>query len=897
MRGFNVLLPMGFHYTGTPIIAMVKRLESGDQDLVDTFTRIYGVPYDVVKSFHDPLSIARYFHQEIKEGMKEMGYSIDWRREFTTIDPHYSKFIEWQFKKLHELGFITQGSHPVGWCPSCENPVGQHDTQNDVEPEIGEYTVIKFLYDGYVIPTATLRPETVFGVTNLWVRPDVEYVKAKIDGEIWVLSREALKKFHYLGKEVSEEGVVKGKDIVGKYAKNPVLNDDVPILPATFVDPRSGTGIVMSVPAHAPYDLQALRDVKADPTRYGVEPQFVSSIEPISIISSPAYGEVPALDIIRRLGVKSQSDEALERATSELYSYEFHKGRMKENTLVYSGLKVSEARDRVKEDLIREGKADTMYEIMNRPVFCRCGAECVVKIFENQWFINYRDPYWKELARECVEQMSFMPEEIRPEFEYTIGWLKEKACARKSGLGTPLPWDREWVIESLSDSVIYMAYYTIAKHVKSLEPEKLTEELFDYVFLGKGNVHEVAKKVEVEPSILDYMRDEFRYFYPLDSRHSGRDLVPNHLTFFIFNHAGIFPKELWPKQVVVNGSVLMGGKKMSKSFGNIVPLRQAVKKYGADPIRLALLATAELLQDADMSLELIGSFRERLEKLHNFVMEIAEEPQREKAEYSQVDRWLLSRLQKHIKAVTDAMERLRVREALQHIVYLLDQDVQWYMRRSSNYKKSMRVDVLKKVLDVRIRLLAPFAPFVCEELWELLGGKGFVVEAPWPSYDEGLIDVEAEEAEELVSNTLDDIFKIVRVKKLRPKRLVIYTAAEWKHGLYLQVLRAIEQGETDVSRLVKEILSSGEYKGREAETSKLVKKLFDDLRTLSRESRKRRIKIGRLDELKIFSDAKEFFAKELNTCVEVYNEDERDKYDPASRASLAQPYRPAIYIE
>ncbi|MEM4298224.1 MAG: leucine--tRNA ligase, partial [Nitrososphaerota archaeon] len=704
MKGFNVLLPMAFHYTGTPIIAMVKRLEAGDQDLIDTFTKVYGISHEDVKTFRDPLSVARYFHQEIKEGMKEMGYSIDWRREFTTVDPHYSKFIEWQFEKLRKLGFIVQGSHPVGWCPRCGNPVGQHDTQNDVEPEIGEFTIIKFLHDGYVIPTATLRPETIFGVTNIWVKPDVEYVKVHIDGERWIISKEAAEKLRHLGKKVVEEGKIKGAELVGKKAKNPVLNIDIAILPAKFIDPGSGTGIVMSVPAHAPYDLQALKDIKSDPSRYGVEPSLLAGIEPISIITSPGYGDVPDLDIIRRFGVRSQDDIALEKATSELSAHEFHRGRMKDNTSVYSGLTVSEARARVKEDLIREGRADIVYEIMNRPVLCRCGTECVVKIFENQWFINYKDPYWKGLAKECLGQMGLLPEEIRPEFEYTIEWLREKACARKSGLGTPLPWDREWIIESLSDSVIYMAYYTLAKHIKNLEPKRLDEAFFDYVLLGKGDVQEVAKNAGIEPSLLEDMRREFVYFYPLDSRHSGRDLVPNHLTFFIFNHAAICPKELWPKQIVVNGSVLMGGKKMSKSFGNIVPLRQAVKKYGADPVRLALLATAELLQDADMSLELIHSFREKLERLYSFAKEVMKEPQKE-TRYSQPDRWLLSRLQRHIIAVTEAMERLRVREALQHIVYLLDQDVQWYMRRSMD---GANVEVLRRVLDVRVRLLAPF---------------------------------------------------------------------------------------------------------------------------------------------------------------------------------------------
>ena len=99
MRGYNVLFPMAFHYTGTPILAMAKRIEAGDEELIRIFTNVYGIPKEKLSDFRDPLAMARYFHEEIKDGMKRMGYSIDWRREFTTIDPQYGKLIEWQFKK------------------------------------------------------------------------------------------------------------------------------------------------------------------------------------------------------------------------------------------------------------------------------------------------------------------------------------------------------------------------------------------------------------------------------------------------------------------------------------------------------------------------------------------------------------------------------------------------------------------------------------------------------------------------------------------------------------------------------------------------------------------------------------------------------------------------------
>lgn len=159
MKGYNVLFPMGFHYTGTPILAMSRRVASQDKELIDTFRKVYNISDDVIQSFVNPVNIARYFHAEIKQGMEEMGYSIDWRCEFTTVDELYSKFISWQFRLLKSKGLIVQGSHPVGWCPNDQNPVSQHDTIGDVEPDFNEYILIKFRleFDGnyYFLPAKT----------------------------------------------------------------------------------------------------------------------------------------------------------------------------------------------------------------------------------------------------------------------------------------------------------------------------------------------------------------------------------------------------------------------------------------------------------------------------------------------------------------------------------------------------------------------------------------------------------------------------------------------------------------------------------------------------------------------------------------------------------------------
>ena len=77
-----------------------------------------------------------------------------------------------------------QGNHPVGWCPNDQNPVSQHDTLGDIEPDFSEYIVIKFNIGEEIVPVATLRPETLFGVTNLWINPEIIYKKVKVDGKL-----------------------------------------------------------------------------------------------------------------------------------------------------------------------------------------------------------------------------------------------------------------------------------------------------------------------------------------------------------------------------------------------------------------------------------------------------------------------------------------------------------------------------------------------------------------------------------------------------------------------------------------------------------------------------------------------------------------------------------------
>lgn len=914
MNNYNVLFPMGFHYTGTPIVSMSQRIKSNDLELIQTFQQIYKIPDDIISNFKEPKKIASYFHQEIKQGMNEMGYSIDWRREFTTIDKGYSKFISWQFRNLKKKGLIVQGSHPVGWCPQDQNPVSQHDTVGDIEPDLIEYVLVKFKFeDQYVVPTATLRPETIFGVTNLWINPDIKYVIAQVNNEKWIITKEAARKMEFLNASVTLISEINGSDLIGKSVFDEKRKQQVPIFPASFVDPNNGTGIVMSVPAHAPYDYQALVDLRKDDNtlrKYNI----TGNVVPIKIIQTDAYpsNESSAAEsIVNSYSIRDQNDPKLEEATNKLYSDEFHNGKVLPDIDEIGNLSVIEARETIKTKIISQGIGTTMYELKNA-VKCRCGTTCVVKLLTNQWFINYGDENWKKLAYELIDKMEILPEEIRQEFTNVIDWLKERACARKSGMGTKLPWDNEWIIESLADSVIYMAYYLLSRHISNNQDlqnneekvlaDNLNDNFFDYVLLGKNDPDIVAKESKISIQLLEKIKNEFVYFYPVDSRHSGRDLVPNHLAFFIFNHAAIFPKDKWPKQIVVNGSVLMEGKKMSKSLGNIIPLRHAIEEYGADSIRLTMLASAEILQDSDFSFDLVKGIRAKLFEIYrNINAHLDIFRVQSSLDMDLEDVWISSRLQKVIVDTTSAIEKFRIREALHNILYLMDNDLEWYEKRKMAKNKSIFNSYLKEFIETRIKLLSPFAPYFCEEVWEIMGNDSYVSLAQWPEIDQSKITLKSEDNERLIQSIIFDIQKITKVTKMVPKKISIYTASSIKCTLYRKIVDRIQRQATpNFGQIMKEFVNDNEVKDLVKRNPDLVKKIIGDILSESVDVRERRMKIDSFDEKIPLEDGKSLLVSEVgNNQLElsIYSEDDNDKYDPKQKSKFARPYKPAIYIE
>ena len=260
------------------------------------------------------------------------------------------------------------------------------------------------------------------------------------------------------------------------------------------------------------------------------------------------------------------------------------------------------------------------------------------------------------------------------------------------------------------------------------------------------------------------MRSEFLYWYPLDFRNSAKELVPNHLSFCIFHHAALFPPEHWPKAIGVNGMLMVEGQGMHKSKGNFITMKGAVEKYGADATRCGLLLGAEGMDDPDWRAENVTDLKTKFEGLMGFASNIIVTAKND--DNTALERWLQSRLQQRIKDVTAALDELKTRTALQTALFETWNDLRWYIQRKGNTNAKALGDAVKDWL----KMLAPFAPFMCEELWSQTGEEGFISVAKWPIYDPAKVDVAAEEQENLVTGVMGDTNNILKAMKIAPKQ-------------------------------------------------------------------------------------------------------------------------------
>ena len=433
--------------------------------------------------------------------------------------------------------------------------------------------------------------------------------------------------FQYVTREfgkVDVLGTFRGDELLRMRVLAPLSTyaDGVYTLPMEAIDANKGTGIVTSVPAESPIDyvaLETLRGVAATRDKYRVCEHMVLPFVPVPVIATPEYGNFSAKVVVEKLGLSSAGGKDVASLLADAHDRVYKSGYYKGTMLMgpHAGAMVRDAKPLVRDAMIAAGQA-VIYAEPSARVVSRSNDECVVCLAD-QWYIDYGEPTWRGATLSALERVEMYSEEARNQMVASLNWLTQWACSRAYGLGTRLPWSPAYLIESLSDSTIYPAYYAVAHllqgdvygsrpGVLGIKAEQMTASVWDMILLGAR--YEASCGIPEDKIVR--MRREFQYWLPCNLRVSGKDLIPNHLSFYLYTHTAIFPEDKWPLGIRANGHLMLNRQPMSKSKGNFLTLHDACKTYSADAVRLALADAGDGLDDANFAESLANNAVMRL---------------------------------------------------------------------------------------------------------------------------------------------------------------------------------------------------------------------------------------------------------------------------------------------
>ncbi|KAL1917157.1 uncharacterized protein VTP21DRAFT_4813 [Calcarisporiella thermophila] len=823
-----------------------------------------GVPREEIHKFANPYHWLKFFPPMAISDMRAMGLRVDWRRSFITTDanPYYDSFVRWQMNKLHALKKIKFGERYTIYSPLDQQPCMDHDRQTGEAVGPQEYVGIKLevLEFGeksqhlkeavgnrkvYMV-AATLRPETMYGQTNCFVGPQLQYGLFLIDEQtVFICTQRAARNMAFQGfsienHKVTSIGSTLGEELVGTKVRAPLSPYEyVYVLPMENVLATKGTGVVTSVPSDSPDDYITMQDLAKKTAYYKIQPEWVTPFKPVPIVKTQLYGDLTAPHVCKLKKINSQKDkEQLAEAKEMAYKEGFYNGTMLVGD--FAGEAVQVAKPKIRELLVKRGDA-FIYNEPESLVMSRSGDECVVALLD-QWYLDYGEEEWRGQTEKCLENINTYGEETRHQFQQVLAWLNQWACARSFGLGTRLPWDPQFLVESLSDSTIYMAYYTVAHilHGGNLDgssspynipPEAMTDAVWDHIFMGTP----APADTQIPKETLQKLQREFDYFYPLDLRVSGKDLIPNHLTFWLYNHVALFPESKWPLGVRANGHLMLNGEKMSKSTGNFMTMNDAIAKYGADATRISLADAGDGIEDANFEEVTANAAILRLFTLMEWCEDMVKN--QDSLRTGPVDQIFHDRVFAHemnrcIHLADEAYSQLQFREALKNGFYELQHARDWY-QQVCQVAGGMHRDLVLRFIEVQALLLSPIAPHWAEHIWStVLKKPESVMRARWPEapkhIDEGLLEAASyirslvKQIRDLEASNDKKGGKKSKAPKVvydptAPKALSIYVASsfpEWQNEA-MEILKLVYvDGKFDDAAMKKEFQERGLLKNK-----------------------------------------------------------------------------------
>ncbi|TPX16808.1 uncharacterized protein E0L32_012360 [Thyridium curvatum] len=734
-----------------------------------------GIPKEEIHRFSDASYWLEYFPPLCKQHLTSLGCRIDWRRQFVTTDanPYYDRFVSWQMTLLRDLKKVKFGKRYTIYSVKDGQPCMDHDRSEGEGVGPQEYTALKLRVlewsskaadaikgkipedaSVFLVP-ATLRPETMYGQTCCFIGPKITYGLFKAsEKEYYVVTARAAKNMAFQGILAADGAIPEaaaelvGSDMVGTLVNAPlsVHKDGVRVLPMENVLPTKGTGVVTSVPSDSPDDFCTVTELAKKPEYYGIQKEWAEK-EIVPIIDTPSYGDLCAPFLVKKLKIASPKDvKQLEEAKNLAYTEGFYKGVMKVGD--HTGLSVEKAKPLVRQSLIDAGEAFA-YAEPEKKVVSRSGDECITALLD-QWYLDYGEDSWRREALKFVENadgkgLNTYTSETKHAFVGVLNWLNQWACARTYGLGSKLPWDPQFLVESLSDSTIYMSYYTFAHYLHSdmfgrqkgignIAAEQMIDPVWDYLFCRRDMGEDVLAS-GIPRETLEDMRRQFEYFYPLDLRVSGKDLINNHLTFCIYNHLAIFPREYWIKSIRCNGHLLLNGQKMSKSTGNFMTLDEATKKFGADATRLALADAGDTIGDANFDEDVADATILRLFTSREWIEDtLKDEAQlRTGATNSFQDALFRNELHRLVHEAKGHYVDTNYKLAVQSSWYNVLSALSFYRESCAAAGIALHKDLIYEYIELQALMLTPITPHWSEYIWlEVLKKPQSIQLARWP---------------------------------------------------------------------------------------------------------------------------------------------------------------------
>ena len=733
MRGYAVKRKAGWDTHGLPVeIEVEKQLGmSGKQDIEK-----YGI-----KEFNEKCKESVFTYESMWRDMtKRMGYLIDMDHPYITLNNDYIETLWWIIKEFFDAGMIYEGHKILPYCPRCGTGLASHEVaQGYKEVKVTTITA-KFKRkdaDEYFLAWTT-TPWTLASNVSLTVGPDIDYVKVRMtagdeEGSVFyvakVLADKVLGEGNY---EVIEEMKGKALEYVEYEQLMPFVKPDKKafyVTCADYVTIEDGTGIVHTAPAFGEDDYNTGR-------RYGLP-----VVNPVD--EQGRYTETP------------------------------WKGRF----VMEDGLDVD-----IIKWLAGENKIFAKEKIVHNYPHCwRCGTP-LVYYAKPSWYIEMT-----KLKDELVannNSVNWFPDFVgEKRFGNWLENVNDWAISRNRYWGTPIPiWRCECGHLECVGSRAELA-------------EKAQENITEDIELHRPYVDDVhltcpvcGKTMTRIPEVMDCWFDSgampfAQQHYPFENKENfDEELFPADFIcegidqtrgwFYSLMAISTFIKGKAPyKNVLVNDLILdKHGKKMSKHVGNTVDPFELFDKYGADAPRWYLLyaspAWSPTKFDEEGLIEVVSKFFGTLKNVYNFFVLYSNQDEIDPAEIKvdydkrpELDRWIISKYNKLIKEVIEDMDRYDHMKSVRKIQDFVTEDLSnWYIRRArrrfweeemNEDKKSVYATTYEVLVGVS-QLIAPFAPFISEEMYQNLTGEESVHLSFFPEADESLIDNKVEERMDLV---------------------------------------------------------------------------------------------------------------------------------------------------